>query len=106
MQGNVLFSWQYLTSSTNTSLSRNHANFTLESDNLPEINFTFLLPSPRIREQTMAVAVGSDSRAGWRRDGFPSPEANNNPHTQGPDHAVFLLGNLSSTACPPLLSLI
>lgn len=27
----------------------------------------------------MAAAVGSNSRAGWRWDGFPSPEAHSNP---------------------------
>lgn len=72
--------WWYLRPSTNTSLMYNYSNITLESDNLPEIKFTYLLPSLRVQEQTMAAAVRSNSRACWRWDGFPSPEAPSNPH--------------------------
>lgn len=39
------------TPSPNTPLKCNYSNITLESDNLPEINFTYLLPSLRVQEQ-------------------------------------------------------
>lgn len=35
----------------NASVISNHTNIILESDNLPEINFTFLLPSLRVQER-------------------------------------------------------
>lgn len=71
--------WRCLLAPTYTSLTCNHSNITRESDNLPEINFTYLLPSLRAQEKTMAVAVSSNGRAGRRRDGFPSPEGHSNP---------------------------
>lgn len=58
--------WRCLTAPADTSTTCNHSKITPVSDNLPHLNFTYLLLSLRIWEQTMAEAVSSNGRVAWR----------------------------------------